>query len=64
MHRQAPTSSADPLAPFAGVGHWLTAAVLLTAAGLALGTIAAQLLRSRALHWSWSAAALLAAAVL
>jgi hypothetical protein len=52
------------LAPFAGLGHWLATTALLSAVGLAMGAVLAQYLRSRALHWTWGAVALLAAVLL
>jgi hypothetical protein len=64
MHRPAPPSTPDPLAPLAGLGHWLATSVVLSAAGLAVGTAIAHFMRSRALHWSWGAVALLATVLL
>ena len=64
MYPKAAPSTHDPLAPFAGLGHWLATTAVLSGAGLAVGAVLAQYLRSRALHWSWSAVALLAAVLL
>ena len=38
--------------------HWITGTTLHLALGLFIGTLAARLMRSRHLHWSWAAAAL------
>ncbi len=43
--------------------HWLLNATVLCAVGLAIGTMAARLIRSRGLHWSWAAAGLTPAAL-
>jgi hypothetical protein len=64
MHPKAPPSTPDPLAPLAGLGHWLATTAALSAAGLAVGMVLAHYLRSRALHWSWGAGALLAVVLL
>jgi conjugal transfer pilus assembly protein TraD len=51
-------SEPNPQAVLGEAGHWLLAATIHCAIGVVLGTIAARLMRSRHLHWSWAAAAL------
>jgi hypothetical protein len=48
----------DALAPMAEVAHWLISVVLDVALGVALGLIAARLMRAWHLHWSWAVASL------
>src|SRR5450432_3215782 len=48
----------DPLAPVQHVFHWLLGTASHVVLGLAIGMIAARLMRSRQLHWSWPAAGL------
>ncbi len=47
---------ADPLAPVHGLADWLLGTTSHVVLGLLLGVLAARLLRSRHLHWSWAAA--------
>jgi hypothetical protein len=54
----------DPLAPLGELAHWLLSTALHVALGLALGMIAARLLRRGHLHWSWAGAALALALLL
>ncbi len=49
---------ADPLAPLQGLAHWLLSTTTHVVLGLLIGMLAARLMRSRHLHWSWAAAAL------
>jgi TraM recognition site of TraD and TraG/Bacterial protein of unknown function (DUF853) len=49
---------ADPLAPLQGLAHWLLSTTTHVLLGLLIGLLAARLMRSRHLHWSWAAAAL------
>lgn len=51
-------SGVDPLAPLEQLGHWLTITTVHVALGLAIGAIAARVMRSRHLHWSWAAGGL------
>ena len=44
----------DPLAPLQQLAHWLTNTTVHVALGLVIGAIAARMLRSRHLHWSWA----------
>jgi type IV secretory pathway TraG/TraD family ATPase VirD4 len=46
------------LAPVGELTHWLVGTTIDVALGLAIGVIAARLLRARHLHWSWAAGAL------
>jgi hypothetical protein len=48
----------DPLATVAEFLHWLIATIVHLTLGLALGALAARLMCSRHLHWSWAAGAL------
>jgi hypothetical protein len=48
----------DPLASLEQLGHWLIGATIHVVLGLTIGAIAARLLRSRHLHWSWAAGGL------
>jgi type IV secretory pathway TraG/TraD family ATPase VirD4 len=45
----------DPLEPLIGLAHMLAAQVIELACGLALGVVAARVLRARGMHWSWAA---------
>jgi hypothetical protein len=47
----------DPLAPLEQLGHWLIVTAIHIVLGLSIGMIVARWMRSRHLHWSWSAAA-------
>jgi Type IV secretion-system coupling protein DNA-binding domain len=49
---------ADPLAPVHRLAEWLLGTTSHVVLGLLLGMLAARLLRSRHLHWSWAAAGL------
>jgi hypothetical protein len=51
-------SGVDPLAPLQQIFHWLTSTTVHVALGLAIGVIAARMLRTRHLHWSWAACGL------
>ena len=53
-----PETGMHPLAPVEELAEWLLATAVHLGLGLAIGMIAARLLRSRHLHWSWSATAL------
>ncbi|HEY3971111.1 MAG TPA: TraM recognition domain-containing protein [Solirubrobacteraceae bacterium] len=44
----------DPLAPLQQLAHWLVSTSAHVALGFAIGAIAARMLRSRHLHWSWA----------
>jgi type IV secretory pathway TraG/TraD family ATPase VirD4 len=48
----------DPRTIAAQFAHWLGGASIDCGAGLALGVLAARLMRSRHLHWSWAASGL------
>jgi type IV secretory pathway TraG/TraD family ATPase VirD4 len=48
----------DPRTIAAQFAHWLGGASIACGAGLALGVLAARLMRSRHLHWSWAASGL------
>ncbi|HEY5260683.1 MAG TPA: helicase HerA-like domain-containing protein [Solirubrobacteraceae bacterium] len=48
----------DPLAPLAELFGWLTSTTLHIAIGVALGLLAARVMRSRHLRWTWAASAL------
>jgi hypothetical protein len=48
----------NPLAPVEQLVHWLTATTVHLAIGLAIGLIAARVMRSRHLRWTWAAGAL------
>jgi hypothetical protein len=48
----------NPLAPVEEFVHWLTATTLHLAIGVAIGLIAARVMRSRHLRWTWAAGAL------
>ena len=45
----------DPVLPLEQLARWLIGTTTHLALGLALGMIAARLMRSRHLHWSWAA---------
>jgi hypothetical protein len=47
----------NPLRPVEELVHWLTTTTIHLAIGLALGLIAARVMRSRHLHWTWAAGA-------
>ncbi len=49
---------ADPLAPLQELADWLLSTATHVVLGLLIGLVAASLIRSRHLHWSWAAAAL------
>lgn len=49
---------ADPLAPVHQVANWLLGTTTHVLIGLLIGLLAARLMRSRHLHWSWAAAGL------
>jgi TraM recognition site of TraD and TraG/Type IV secretion-system coupling protein DNA-binding domain len=51
---------AGPLAPLGEALHWLLAMGAHVALGLAIGLMAARLMRRAGLHWSWAIAGLLA----
>lgn len=51
-------SPENPLAPLGELADWTAGATAKVALGLALGTIVSRLMRSRHLHWSWAAVAL------
>ena len=51
-----PEPGVDPLAPLVQLAHWLLSTTIHVALGLSIGMIAARLMRSRHLHWSWAAA--------
>lgn len=46
----------DPLAPLKQLAHWSMVTTIHVVLGLLMGMIAARLMRSRHLHWSWAAA--------
>lgn len=48
----------NPLAPVERLVHWFTTTTIHFAIGLAIGLIAAAVMRSRHLRWTWSAGAL------
>ncbi len=50
--------SPDPLAPVEELLHWLAGTAVQLALGIAIGLIAARLMRRQHLHWSWAAVAL------
>ena len=49
---------ADPLAPVHQLADWLLGTTTHVLIGLLIGLMAARLMRSRHLHWSWAAAGL------
>jgi hypothetical protein len=53
-----------PLEALGSLTHWLAHTIALLAIGALLGIVAARLLRSKDLHWSWAAGALLIACLL
>jgi type IV secretory pathway TraG/TraD family ATPase VirD4 len=53
-----PENTVDPAAAVDELVHWLLSAGFHLALGVVLGTLAARLMRSRHLHWSWAACAL------
>jgi TraM recognition site of TraD and TraG/Type IV secretion-system coupling protein DNA-binding domain len=58
LTKAAPEPGPDPLAPVGHLTGWLVATTLHVGLALLVGAIAARLLRSRHLHWSWAAAPL------
>jgi type IV secretory pathway TraG/TraD family ATPase VirD4 len=56
--------AANPLEPLESLAGWLTHAIALVAIGVLFAIVAARLLRSRGLHWSWAAGAVLVAGLL
>ncbi len=48
----------NPLAPVEQFVHWLTTTTIHLAIGLAIGLIAARMMRGRDLRWTWAAGAL------
>jgi type IV secretory pathway TraG/TraD family ATPase VirD4 len=54
----------NPLAPLGELAHWLVGTTIDVALGLAIGMIAARLMRVRHLHWSWAACAFALVALL
>ena len=54
----AGNSGVDPLGLLRQLAHWLTITTVHVALGLAIGAVAARILRSRHLHWSWAACGL------
>jgi conjugal transfer pilus assembly protein TraD len=48
----------DPLAPLGELMHWVGSTALHCALGLALGAVAARLMRRHHMHWSWAALSL------
>ncbi len=59
-----PEPRGDPLAPLQGVVHWLVGMTWHVSLGLLTGMIAARLMRSRHMHWSWAASAALLAVLI
>jgi conjugal transfer pilus assembly protein TraD len=53
-----PQEGVDPRAVVAQFAHWLLGATTECALGLALGMLAARLMRGRHVHWSWAAGGL------
>jgi hypothetical protein len=53
-----PEKGIDPLAPIEQLTRWLASGALHGFLGLILGAIAARLMRSRHVHWTWAAVAL------
>jgi type IV secretory pathway TraG/TraD family ATPase VirD4 len=53
-----PEPGIDPLTPVEQLARWLMGTTLEVALGLAIGLIAARMMRDRHLHWSWAATAL------
>ncbi len=53
-----PEGEIDPRAVIGQFTHWLLGAAVHCALGLALGMLAARVMRSRHLHWSWAAGGL------
>jgi hypothetical protein len=58
-----PEVAVDPQAIVEEFLHWFLGASVHCAVGLVLGALAARLMRSRHLHWSWAAGALALVAV-
>jgi hypothetical protein len=56
-----PVPSGDPLAQLQHTMAWLLTQAFECAVGLAVGALAARAMRSRGLHWSWAAVALISA---
>ena len=59
----SPEPGIDPLAPLEQLSRWLFAATMHIVIGLVIGMVTARLLRSRHLHWSWAAPALVLSAL-
>jgi hypothetical protein len=53
-----PEPGLNPLTPVEHLAGWLTATTVQLGVALLIGVIAARVLRSRQLHWSWAAASL------
>jgi len=53
--KQIPEPRVDPQAAIEQLVHWLLSASISCVAGLAIGLMAARLMRSKHLHWSWAA---------
>jgi hypothetical protein len=53
-----PEGAVDPQATVAEFLHWVLSAAVHCTVGVALGMLAARLMRSRQLHWSWAASGL------
>jgi hypothetical protein len=51
-------SGVDPLGPAQQLAHMLTTMTVHLALGFAIGAVAARIMRSRHLHWSWAACGL------
>jgi Type IV secretion-system coupling protein DNA-binding domain len=58
------SKAADPLEPLGSLAGWITHAIALVAIGVLFGIVAARVLRSRGLHWSWAAGVMLVAGLL
>jgi hypothetical protein len=54
-----PEAGVNPLAPAGQLGRWLVGTTVHVMLGLALGIVAARLMRAKHLHWSWAATGLL-----
>ena len=53
-----PETGPNPAAPLEQLGSWLAGTTAHVLLGLAIGMIAARLIRGGRLHWSWAATAL------
>src|SRR3979411_45718 len=58
-----PEPEANPVAPLKQLLHWLVSTSARVALGLALGLVAARLIRRSHLHWSWAIVGLVVAEV-